>query len=112
MVKKKAVKKSVKKSVKKLTPKQNAAAIRKALKALGTTKAAVAGKLKRLGFKGHRCYADECPIANYLKSKGLNIGSGVVPDAIDEYGERVKTTKAVEEFICAFDNGDYPQLVT
>ena len=87
---------------------------------LGTTPAAVADSLRAAGITGvtDNVFAD--PIANYLKASGVerpevdlehvNLDAYENPDMTDG-PFRVRHPKAVREFLVAFDNGSYRDLL-
>jgi len=87
---------------------------------LGKNYLEVAARLNELGIKGRRRTAQACPIACFLKKLGcgdLSVGtrrasfyeeplrcSGRPPTVID-------FEDPIEEFISAFDDGIFPELV-
>lgn len=88
--------------------------VRELLTALGSTSREVADTLQAKGVKGVPLMGTHCPIANYLKGAGIFVKS-VTPycvwagdTVVDILGFR--RGQVISDFICDFDNGDYPEL--
>ena len=91
-----------------------------ALGALGNTCGAVAQTLRDLGIKGVPTYPGMCPIARYLAAQPVGhplhyIGTSTYDTVIyfypaDPYGLIIEHPLPVQQFIRAFDDGDYPDL--
>jgi len=88
----------------------NLDAISRALWGLGTTPGQVAAKLKGLGCTGKPMCAVECPVAKYLKHRGITDVGVHAGGAELFYGGFVEAPLAVREFVIAFDAGRYPEL--
>lgn len=91
----------------------------KLLQALGTKREDVAKELLRLRCKGGRSVGETCPVAVYLKKRGVrdpNVTRHTIYfDLLDvddaPYGDSVKTPGPVRAFLDAFDSGEYPKLI-
>ena len=87
---------------------------------LGTTRDAVVDNLRKSGITGltDNVFAD--PIANYLKAHGITAPEVDMEQvALDAYEDpdmtdgpfRVRLPRAVREFLVAFEDGSYPDLL-
>lgn len=89
---------------------------------LGREPNEVAANLKGYGIQGQRGSSTDCAVARYL---GAVVGSDPSVQSIVvrvqsvrirsghrwNFGTRVKVPTAVSRFICAFDQGRYPELL-
>jgi hypothetical protein len=86
-----------------------------ALEDLGSTAAEVAASLRNLGIKGEQGSCGHCPIAQW--ALGLGFFSSYVDQETttiwDESDNRIDgcNPDPVQEFIVAFDEGDFPSLI-
>src|SRR5277367_728730 len=82
-----------------------------ALQKLGSTKEEVFNYLLAHNHKGGRMQPTSCPVANYLKSSGIDVGFGIVGTrgAVKVVGQHF-LVDGVGEFIIGFDNSKYPEL--
>ena len=87
---------------------------RQALLSLGTTKEEVAQNLTKLGIKGGRYDCQKCPIANLIGQQSTfweSFWHGSIPIMWINTIVNDKQYKAIREFIKAFDNGEFPDLI-
>ena len=88
--------------------------VEQALDALGTDPAAVAATLVREGCTGKRDTGEACPVYNYLDSRFRGLVGEVDGDTVwlnERAGyDAVPMPDAVQEFISAFDGGEYDEL--
>jgi len=94
----------------------NAEEVWDALNALGNSAEEVAESLGKLGIKGTLGDADTCPVAYYLKSKGLKdafVTSNMVREGTSAgFSDlRVDIPLSVQFFIEHFDDGAWPEMV-
>lgn len=85
------------------------------LSALGATPTDIAGTLAILGITGERRVAHDCPIANYLASKGHYepvTGMLMIYAGKGENRVRIMPPEPIGQFLTKFDNGKYPELET
>lgn len=99
--------------------------IRKALEELGKDKDAIARALKEKGIKGYPGLPCSCPIANYLQEVGFihpMITSHIYTDEMKYTGinaegkmetkiDSAERSPEMVDFMVAFDNLEYPELV-
>lgn len=78
---------------------------------LGETYVDVARTLAEKNVDGLVGTCSRCPIANYLHQEAKAIGVSVTHDYITVRGMRFQTPDAVADFIDAFDNSLYPELM-
>jgi hypothetical protein len=78
---------------------------------LGSTPDEVANTLKTLRFKGKIGSDCDCPIANYLANAGYDNASVGWDQIVDEPCFEFKDDHPVKQFIIAFDENKYPELV-
>lgn len=90
----------------------NISLIDASLQKLGTTKEEVYNYLLEHNHKGERLRPRDCPISMFLKSDGIDVGSGVVGSCgyVKVGGETFPDHSAVGKFVLRFDAGDYPAL--
>lgn len=89
-----------------------------ALAALPDTADGIAARFAEQGYRGKVRWAGCCPVANYLTAAGFYEAS-VSPtrvhvwlDAADDGpGGDVETPEHVNQFVCRFDAGEWPELV-
>lgn len=78
---------------------------------LGTTEEQVAFALRAAGITGWIGRGYRCPIANYLTANGVTIGY-VTCERIKLGDAEAVMPGPIGDFVAAFDEGRYPQLVT
>ena len=88
-------------------------AVEQALAVLGNTSKRVADMLRLYGITGYKSTVLSCPVAVYLHNvTGIRwqVDTGVI-ERDDEPGIEITIPDAVTEFICDFDNSEYPDLI-
>jgi hypothetical protein len=90
----------------------------KLLNRLGETPDRVAQTLQALGHKGTPTWPESCPVANYLREYygNASVANRILvwkdsEDAPKNFDNAVQTPDVINDFITAFDAGEYPELV-
>lgn len=85
--------------------------IQATLARLGKRPSTVANRLKKLGIKGRRQSADQCPVAQFVSQE---LGTDCCVDEEECFVSfpyrMARTPPGVSTFIKDFDNGKYPDL--
>lgn len=87
--------------------------IERLLKDLGDDHEQIAAKLLAEGCKGWKGDGDNCPVADYLRKNGYKNPSVCTEEVTVEYNNELVTADVplvVEDFLHAFDDGNYPAL--
>lgn len=68
-----------------------------------------------IGVKGLTCNSSKCPIASFISEQSdeqvLVEPHHIVRASGSEWKTMVPTTEAMQDFICAFDDWCYPELI-
>ena len=84
--------------------------VRELLDELGDDRDKIAASLAAKGIKGQRTEGTACPIFNYLRSEGASVVS-VDAEEIDLGYGAIRLPVPVGDFVWAFDDNVYPELV-
>jgi hypothetical protein len=93
-----------------------------ALKALGSTRQAVADRLREMGIKGCRSDENDCPVAHYVLAvvdgaEGANVEIDVIravrrdPESYCDVTVSAFTSEAIAAFMFLFDSNEYRDLI-
>jgi hypothetical protein len=88
------------------------AEVRWLLEGLGGTSMDVADSLRGLGVTGERNCTSACPLAEYLRARGVPAPAVETADAFfDDWARRVDLPEPCRVFVEDFDAGHYPELI-